>query len=157
MVQMFNCVSYTDSTVQSSSSFTGSFLSVSFSSSGRILTLLQAVVFAPFVDGVTCNSQNMIGLPYLFVGVVDLSLVAFQVCCSFLLLVSSMFSVFVKSVSPFTTTVITFGLSSLVDLASISSQSGCWCCGDAPVSNQLSSASTVHRADCGTLHLQCIV
>ena len=54
-----------------------------------------------FVNGVTCNSQNVIGLPYLFIGFVDLSLVDFRIFCWFWLSVCSMFSVFIKSVLPF--------------------------------------------------------
>ena len=47
-----------------------------FKSSGRsVVTLLLVILCAPFVNGVACNSQNVIGLPCLFIGLVDLSLV----------------------------------------------------------------------------------
>ena len=92
-------------------------------SSGRFLVpLLLVVLGAPFVIGVTCNSQNVIGLPYLFIGLEDLSLVDFRKHCSFWFSISSMFSVFIESLLPFwSTTVIVFGSSSVVGLAFISS------------------------------------
>ena len=77
MVKMFLSILGTVSTVQSSSSsFVSFLLSSEFAPSGRcFLLLLLASVCVPFVNGVTCNSQNVIGFPYLFIGLVDLSLV----------------------------------------------------------------------------------
>ena len=120
MVQMFMTVLYTVCSVYSSSSFLSKFSF--FLSSGRSLVpLLLVILCAPFVNGVTCNSQNVIGLPYLFIGLVDLSLVDFRILCSFWFSISSMFSVFIKSLLLFwSTTVITFGSSSVVGLAFIS-------------------------------------
>ena len=117
MVKMFISTSSTVFAVRSSS-FVGLLFSSDSTSSGRCaLLLLLAVVCVPFGNGVTCNGQNGIGLPYLFIGLVDLSLVDF---CSFWFSVCSMFSDFIKSVLPFwSTTVIMFGLSSVVGLASI--------------------------------------
>ena len=74
------------------------FFSDSTSSGRCALLLLLAVVCVPFVYGVTCNSQNVIGLPDLFIGLVDLSLVDFRIFCSFWFLIGSMFSDFPKSV-----------------------------------------------------------
>ena len=120
MVKMFISTSSTVFAVRSSS-FVGLLFSSDSTSSGRCaLLLLLAVVCVPFGNGVTCNGQNVIGLPYLFIGLVDLSLVDFRIFCSFWFSVSSMFSDFIKSVLPFwSTTVIMFGLSSVVGLASI--------------------------------------
>ena len=85
MVKMFVSNLGTVSTVQSSSSsFVGFLRSSDFTPSGRrFLLLLLAVVWVPFVNGVTCNSQNVIGFPYLFIGLVDLSLVDFRIFYSF--------------------------------------------------------------------------
>ena len=103
MVKVFVSILGTVSTVQSSSSsFIGFLLSSEFAPSGRcFLLLLLAVVCVPFVNGVTCNSQNVIGFPYLFIGLVDLSLVDFRIFCSFWFSFGSMFSDFIKSVLPF--------------------------------------------------------
>ena len=85
------------------------------------MTLLLVILCAPFVNGVTCDSQNVIGSPYFFIGRVDLSLVDFRIFCSFRFSISSMFSVFIKSLLPFwTTTVIMFTSSSVVGVAFIS-------------------------------------
>ena len=85
------------------------------------MALLLVILCAPFVNGVTCNSQNVIGLPYLFIGFVVLSLVDFRIFCSFRFSISSLFSVFNKSLLPFSsTTVIMFGSSSVAGLAFIS-------------------------------------
>ena len=121
MVKKFISTLDTVFTVRSSSSFVGHLFSSDSASSGRCaLFLLLAVVCVPFVNGVTCNSQNMIGLPYLFIWLVDLSLVDFRILCSFWFSYGSMFSDFIKSVIPFrSTTVIMFVLSSVVGLASI--------------------------------------
>ena len=103
MVKVFVSILGTVSTVQSSSSsFIGFLLSSEFAPSCRcFLLLLLAVVCVPFVNGVTCNSQNVIGFPYLFIGLVDLSLVDFRIFCSFWFSFGSMFSDFIKSVLPF--------------------------------------------------------
>ena len=122
MVKMFVSILGTVSTVQSSSSsFAGFLLFCDFTPSGRcFLLLLLAVVCVPFVNGVTCNSQNVIGLPYLFIGLVNLSLVDFRTFCSFWFSFDSMFSDFIESVLSFwSTTVITFGSPSVVGLALI--------------------------------------
>ena len=121
MVKVFVSILGTVSTVQSSSSFIGFLLSSEFAPSGRyFLLFLLAVVCVPFVNGDTCNSQNVIGFPYLFIGLVDLSLVDFRIFCSFWFSFGSMFSDFIKSVLPFcSTTVITFGSSSVLGLALI--------------------------------------
>ena len=127
-------------------------------SSGRsLIPLLLVILCAPFVKGVTCNSQNVIGLPYLFIGLVDLSLVDFRILCSFWFSISSMFSVFIKSLLPFwSTTVITFGSSSVVGLAFISNP------GVGVVFGFLSlisffSASAIHWTDCCVFRFQCFV
>ena len=93
-----------------------------FKSSGRfVVTFLLVILCAPFVNGVTCNSQNVIGLPYLFIGFVDRSLVDFRIFCSIRFSISSMFYVSIKPLLPFwSTTVITFGSSSVIGLAFIS-------------------------------------
>ena len=103
MVKMFVSILSTVSTVQSSSSsFVGFLLSSDFTPSGRcFLLLLLAVVCVPFVNGVTCNSQNVIGLPYQFIELVDLILVDFRIFCSFRFSFDSMFSDSIKSVLPF--------------------------------------------------------
>ena len=99
MVKMFVSILGTVSTVQSSSSFVSFLLLSDFTTSGScVLLLLLAVVCAPFVNGVTCNSQDVIGLPHLFIGLVDLNLVDFRVFCSFWISFGSMFSDFIKSV-----------------------------------------------------------
>ena len=78
MVKMFVSILGTVSTVQSSSSIVSFLLLSDFIPSGRcVLLLLLAVVCVPFVNGDTCNSQDVIGLPYLFIGLVDLNLVCF--------------------------------------------------------------------------------
>ena len=103
MVKMFVSILGTVSNVQSSSSsFIGFLLSSDFTPSGRcFLLLLLAVVCVPFVNGVTCNSQNVIELPYLPFGLVKLSVVDFRIFCSFWFSFDSMFSDFTKSVLPF--------------------------------------------------------
>ena len=102
MVKTFVSILGTVSTVRSSSSsFVGFFSSDSTPSGRCVLLLLLAVVCVPFVNGVTCNSQNVIGLPYLFIGLVDHSLVDFRMFCSFWFSFGSMFSDFIKSVLPF--------------------------------------------------------
>ena len=103
MVKMFVSILGTVSTVQFfSSSFDGFLFSFDFTPSGRcVLPLLLAVVCVPFANVVTCNSQNVIGLPYLVFGLVDLSLVDFRIFCSFWFSYGSMFSDFIKSVLPF--------------------------------------------------------
>ena len=121
MIKMFISTLDAVFTVRSSySSFVGLLFSSDSASSDRCaFLLLLAVVCVPFVNGVTCNSQNVTGLPYLFIGLVDLSLVDFRMFCSFWISFGSMFSDFIKSVLPFrSTTVIMFGLSSVVGLAS---------------------------------------
>ena len=97
---------FTLNTVFAACSFSFSFIGIHFSSdsasSGRCaLLFLLAVVCVPFVNGVTCNGQNVIGLPYLFIGLVDVSLVDFRIFCSFWFSFDSMFSDFNKSVLPF--------------------------------------------------------
>ena len=103
MVKLFISILGTVFAVQSSSSFFVDFLFSSAStSSGRCaLLLLLAVVCVSFVNGVTCKIQNVIGLPHLLIGLVDLSLVDFRIFCSFWFSFCSIFSIFIKSVSPF--------------------------------------------------------
>ena len=75
MVELFISSSSTVSTVESSSSFNGFPFAVVSPSIGRCVPSLSlAVVCIPFINGVTCNGQNI--LPYLFIGLVDLSLVS---------------------------------------------------------------------------------
>ena len=66
---------YVSTVESSSSSFNGFPFAVVSPSIGRcVLSLSLAVVCIPFINGVTCNGQNV--LPYLFIGLMDLNLVS---------------------------------------------------------------------------------
>ena len=84
----------------------------------RFLSSSLATLSKLFVNGVTCNSQYMIGFPYLFIGFVDHSLAEVLVIGSFwfsFVFIFSIISVFIKLVLPFwSTTVIMFGSSSVI-------------------------------------------
>ena len=120
IVELFLFVLITVSTVSAFFFFLdGCFLVHAISSSVPcFLSLSLAILCKLFVNGVTCNSQYMIGFPYLFTGFVDLSLVEVLVIGSFWFLfifIFSILSVFIESLLPYrSTTVIIFGSSSVV-------------------------------------------